>query len=123
MSIQCHGETPSVFKYGQPTWSEPREGTDFRTCSYCGCIHPDDLIRVVAEGKVMGGSDWKYGWPHKFYITAKDFHAKWYNVHLEDLEGEQFDKVVALLKEKTQIEFKRDEKGIKYHAPYDGYQA
>lgn len=71
----CHGENPR-FGNGAITWREPRLRTGhddpysqtYRTCSYCGSIHPQDLLRVIAEGAKIGGSDWKYGWPHKFYI-------------------------------------------------------
>ncbi|MHB2016975.1 MAG: hypothetical protein ACYCW6_08535 [Candidatus Xenobia bacterium] len=55
-------------------WRSPR-GRDrgpymetFRTCSYCGCIHPEDLLNALNAGATLGGSDWKYGWPHKFYV-------------------------------------------------------
>lgn len=41
----------------------------FRTCSYCGSIHPEDLLKLANENvAVLTGSDWKYGWPHKFYV-------------------------------------------------------
>lgn len=84
--------------------SDPYEQT-WRTCSYCGSIHPEDLYgmlvgrdpverkefvpseevgshsdhiaalaehyrREQAKGVRVGGSDWKYGWPHKFYIDG-----------------------------------------------------
>jgi hypothetical protein len=44
------------------------DGEPFRRCSYCGSIHPEDLLAVVEAGARLGGSDWKYGWPHKFYV-------------------------------------------------------
>lgn len=75
-AIKCHGDTTGggVFKYGVPVWREPqlqREpyGEFFRSCSYCGSIHPEDLITLLAGGATMHGADWKYGWPHKFYVT------------------------------------------------------
>jgi hypothetical protein len=80
----------------------------FRTCGYCGSIHPEDLFNLltaplregpcpVCDGPgeepsqddlqawhqwqsrkfahhtcsvTLGGSDWKYGWPHKFYVEG-----------------------------------------------------
>lgn len=42
----------------------------FRTCSYCGSIHPEDLLIALNAGARLIGSDWKYGWPHKFYIRG-----------------------------------------------------
>jgi len=70
----CHGEMSPVFNYGETTWRDPFDREDgpyketYRTCSYCGSIHPEDLLRVLTEGATLGGSDWKYGWPHKFYV-------------------------------------------------------
>jgi hypothetical protein len=48
----------------------PTDGTipAFRTCSYCGSMHHEDLMNAIASGATMGGADWKYGWPHKFYV-------------------------------------------------------
>lgn len=46
----------------------PENGTPYRTCSWCGSIHPEDLFNAVEAGAELGGSDWKYGWPHKFYV-------------------------------------------------------
>jgi hypothetical protein len=40
----------------------------FRTCSYCGSIHPEDLFGFLQQGAELFGADWKYGWPHKFYV-------------------------------------------------------
>lgn len=40
-----------------------------RTCGYCGSIHPHDLLIALERGAILSGSDWKYGWPHKFYIN------------------------------------------------------
>jgi len=43
-------------------------GEPFRCCGYCGSIHPEDLLTVLNTGARLGGSDWKYGYPHKFYV-------------------------------------------------------
>ncbi len=38
-------------------------------CSYCGSLSVQDAIRFLKQpGTRFSGSDWKYGWPHKFYI-------------------------------------------------------
>ena len=44
----------------------------WRTCPYCGSMHPGDLADLIELGAVtkIGGSDWKYGWPHKFYVDV-----------------------------------------------------
>lgn len=76
----CHYVAP-VFKVSDIVWRPERPegypehsqnpyGYPFRTCSYCGSIHPEDLLRVLANGATLGGSDWKYGWPHKFYVEG-----------------------------------------------------
>lgn len=50
-------------------YSEP-----YRTCGYCGSIHPEDLYRAMMRHPSpdfrITGSDWKYGWPHKFYVDG-----------------------------------------------------
>lgn len=33
----------SAARWGGWSWREPRYGDFFRTCSFCGCIHPEDL--------------------------------------------------------------------------------
>jgi hypothetical protein len=39
-------------------------------CGYCGSVHPEDAVRFLKQpGTTFSGSDWKYGWPHKFYIA------------------------------------------------------
>lgn len=132
ITIVCHGENaPYIGR--RPVW---RQGDDpkqkapvctwcggqhwgpirtYRTCEYCGCIHPEDLLDALKAGATLGGSDWKYGWPHKFYVDAipnpyPDFpivigsrseggvktcdapqpagpllRGKWYNEHLIDI--------------------------------------
>lgn len=38
-------------------------------CDYCGSISVEDAIKYLKQPKThFSGSDWKYGWPHKFYI-------------------------------------------------------
>jgi hypothetical protein len=69
----CHS-TSSVFKiHDHMVWRPPdltREpsASPFRTCGYCGSMHPEDLYHALRNGASLHGSDWKYGWPHKFYV-------------------------------------------------------
>lgn len=77
----CHDEDYHAKQFATQTWRDPR-GDDpnskypvvsietFRTCSYCGSIHPGDLVKALEAGATLGGSDWKYGWPHKFYVEG-----------------------------------------------------
>lgn len=66
----CHDHDPFAQRFEPPVWRPANDQTAFRTCSYCGCIHPEDLYSALLAGAKLGGSDWKYGWPHKFYVNA-----------------------------------------------------
>lgn len=126
--ITCHGDLSHIQYDGwKLEWTVKRHGkseSKYTHCSYCGSVHFDDLKKLVEEGAHFGGSDWKYGFPHKFYVTLKDGEmVKFYTKHLEDLKDpEQFEEIAALLKEHTNIEFSRREGGVWYKAPYHGYQ-
>jgi hypothetical protein len=55
-------------RWGGWTWRDPSRGEHYRTCNYCGSIHPDD---VAAEPEAQAHwADAKYGWPHKLYIDV-----------------------------------------------------
>lgn len=58
----------------------------YRNCSYCGSIHPQDLLEFTKREKFvnyktvypevmqhphMEVADMKYGYPHKIYVTSK----------------------------------------------------
>lgn len=72
----CHDSDWQAQRFGQTSWRPKGEKLHpsndlpmaFRTCSYCGSIHPEDLIEAIKAGATLGGADWKYGWPHKFYV-------------------------------------------------------
>jgi hypothetical protein len=45
----------------------------FKCCNYCGSMDPVQLADLIEQGQaIMHGSDWKYGWPHKFYVDVKN---------------------------------------------------
>lgn len=49
-------------RWGGWSWREPRRGEFFRTCSFCGCIHPGDLVAEQAgDGtcRVCGKQGWQ----------------------------------------------------------------
>lgn len=51
----------SAARWGGWDWREPRYGDFFRTCSFCGCIHPEDLAAETAGGpacKACGQQGW-----------------------------------------------------------------
>src|SRR5258706_5686954 len=84
--VTCHGDVGSggVFHVSPIVWRPPEPegrtydgnerglpgpyGYPFRTCSWDGSMHPEDLYNLLIAGATAHGSDWKYGWPHKFYI-------------------------------------------------------
>lgn len=139
----AHANEWHASTFGPTTWRAPRGRYDnagrdgysddcpsgpydetFRTCSYCGSIHPQDLARILLGAPTeypplppdpmtaleqwvtqyqaehdgaeppsdevqrehqrayrayydaksarvaLGGADWKYGWPHKFYVEG-----------------------------------------------------
>lgn len=52
----------SAARWGGWNWREPRDGEWFRTCSFCGCIHPEDLApELVPQGAcaVCGETGWE----------------------------------------------------------------
>mgnify|MGYP001607407496 CR=1 FL=1 len=64
---KVHPEAGQAPFRGEPwTWREPSHGEHFRTCSFCGSIHPGDL--AAEAGWRPEWADRKYGWPHKFYV-------------------------------------------------------
>ena len=74
----CHDQDPAATRWGPSTWRpagvrlhpENDHIPAFRSCSYCGSMHPEDLLKAIEAGAKLGGSDWKYGWPHKFYVDG-----------------------------------------------------
>lgn len=74
----CHDSDWQAQRFAPQTWRpagvrlhpENDHVPAFRTCSYCGSIHPEDLLNALRAGAKAGGSDWKYGWPHKFYVDG-----------------------------------------------------
>jgi hypothetical protein len=106
----------------EPHW---REHLGWRHCSYCRSIHPGDLLTALARGATLGGSDWKYGWPHKFYVEkAGPGAVKWYNTHLEDTGygAEALAALLAALEQHAGIRFELRPEGLWYSAPYHGFQ-
>lgn len=52
-----------------------------RACDYCGSMHPSDVVAAIQAGATGGWADWKYGWPHKYYLDSVP------NPHAGLLEG------------------------------------
>lgn len=112
-------------------WKD-RDG--YRACAWCGSMHFADLFELLDSGPQarVSGSDWKYGWPHKFYVHAPGLHAKVYTEHLLELDQPVFDYAAARLLQATGVEFfvepadgwpaEVSQRRMKYRAPYHGYQ-
>ena len=62
------------------TWAK-RPGDAFRSCSYCGSMHPDDLLDAVTKGFKVGPTDKVY----KIYVGMPTF-AKFYTQHFMEHE-------------------------------------
>jgi hypothetical protein len=70
VKIKCHSEDYYAQRFAPQEWREGSASRPWLSCSYCGCMHPEYLIEALKNGATLGGSDWKYGWPHKFYVTV-----------------------------------------------------
>lgn len=44
----------------------------YRSCGYCGSIHPEDLLGYIQRGQTGRAemADRKYGYPHKVYVDV-----------------------------------------------------
>lgn len=70
LRILAHDGDPQAARWGQPSWGV-EEPSGYHRCSYCGSIPIYEAIDVLGTtGARFSGSDWKYGWPHKFYLDA-----------------------------------------------------
>jgi hypothetical protein len=92
----CHNPSagePSVFTISVGEWRSPDKNRPYRSCDYCGSIHPADAMSMMADPTTrMEVADWKYGWPHKVYlsgaVTGRTGMAKFYPIHLQDTHND-----------------------------------
>lgn len=73
LPIHCHDTDPHAARFGPPKWQTRAGGerpgeTGLRHCSYCGSLHPLDLLTVEVTN--LHRADMKYGYPHKFYLDV-----------------------------------------------------
>lgn len=144
----CHPNYGKTFEWRNPMPVTRGPGTHMshhvQTCSYCGSIHPEALLKLLAGGARLEEADRKYGFVHKFYVHASnpdagkqvqigtknvgssyeeleygpagDLWGKFYTVHLND-EGYDDEAKAALFAALTKhscYEWGQDEKGV-YH--------
>lgn len=57
--------------YGPPDPGIPQ-------CTYCGSIMPEDFVRLIQDPATIRTevADWKYGWPHKIYLTIPSINPE-----------------------------------------------
>jgi hypothetical protein len=92
-------------------------------CSYCGSLHPDEAVKLLTtDGTRYSGSDWKYGFPHKFYIGGGKFYVR----HLQDAGPEAFVEFARLSQELFGIGWSKEGDKVFWTAPvtasHFGYQ-
>jgi hypothetical protein len=161
--MKAHAEDPMAARWGQfpgkPDRTFEMSGTRneggqitldiYPTCSYCGSITPATALAVLKiPGTHYGGSDWKYGWPHKFYFDVPcepyrrcmgsrtehgELHEQWgesqsrnlkfYAVHLEDATPEEIEQWNAIAAPLLGIRYQLDDEGhLRWAAPSRGFQ-
>jgi len=104
--VKAHAHT-YMGNYGPATWN-PATSDRAQRCSWCGSMHPHDLAEALRAGTAKGHwADFKYGWPHKFYVDGVPMSIKFYTEHLQDAEPE--DRVV--IERAMGLSFHFDEKG------------
>jgi hypothetical protein len=82
-------------------------------CSHCGSIKISDAIELLrTPGTGFCGSNWKYGWPHKFSIGEGEF----YNVHLLEATRDEFIEFNVLSQACFGVEWFDDNNKVMYNA-------
>lgn len=87
--MKAHENDHMAQRFAPHRWCEPSlNSRAYPFCSYCGSIQPADLaLAIKQQGAKLDEADRKYGWPHKFYVTASGLHAKFYTIHLQDADA------------------------------------
>lgn len=87
-------------------------------CEYCGSLSVKDAVELLkTPGTRFSGSDWKYGWPHKFYVDHASWHAKFYSAHLQKATDAELAAFSEASKACFGISWTRDAKGVAFRAP------
>ena len=122
LMILAHDDDAWAERFAPHSWRRSWKGSEpcshnLNTCSYCGSLHPRELLEAFRSGQVksVAWADWKYGWPHKLYVRVPNEKAgqrvrvgmtyegksrrallgtgpatcqqKFYSIHLEDIAG------------------------------------
>jgi hypothetical protein len=162
--VKAHADDPQAARWGSFPTGTP--DTEFRlrtrhdgreklavanlyaTCSYCGSIDTKTAIAVLrTPGTHYSGSDWKYGWPHKFYLDvpcepyrrlissgpgptdeqwgeSQSRNLKFYAVHLKDATEEEMDQWESVAAPLLGVRYwlRSTDGEILYKAVYQGFQ-
>jgi len=105
-------------------WREPSKIWPQFTCSFCGSVRPEDAAEWLNNGNDASGSDWKLGWPHKFYLDDNEgLQWKFYSEHLTSLDSDSFIHVTEAIAKVLHIRFEYDVVGrMLVRSPSYGYQ-
>lgn len=127
--IKAHQDDWQATRFAPHTWVK-REGPP--CCSYCGSVHPWVLYELLRTNPYRPNpiyemtkdlapgtygikpsepwygaefADWKYGWPHKLYLS-NGHGGKFYTLHFLDLGGTPiFEHLSTLVHAHTGIRF------------------
>lgn len=104
--IKCHINEGHFPGFEKDEW---KIVDNYRVCSYCGSIHPEDFYNYLLKldesvKNAVEPADQKYGYLHKIYF---DGYRKFYTKHLLDIEDKETLNILLLtLKEKGRINLK-----------------
>lgn len=106
--IVIHKNEPHFTFSHEDEW-EDRKDSDYKHCSYCGSISPEDFYLILKDTDYpIELADQKYGYPHKFYIEIPKLPGmvKFYTRHIADLKDkETVNTLLDLITQKTKIRF------------------
>jgi hypothetical protein len=135
VDIKAHGDDGFARRFAPHQWQKTWKGRQpaghsLDTCSYCGSLSPLALLDALKAGARLNPADWKYGWPHKFYVDGipnewagqtvecggrydekgytpmmgeapKHAYVKFYSEHLLDLPADQFEEIAGMIAMQT----------------------
>ena len=101
------------FEHDRGEFKFEKRDDGMQHCTWCGSLTVVDATRLLnTPGERFSGSDWKYGYPHKFYLG--NAHNKFYTKHLSGATPDEFEAFAKAALKLLGIRFSVDEKGVKY---------
>lgn len=145
---RAHADDTFAARFGAPDFrvypshhDDPRD--PYLHCSYCGSLTVADALRFLqTPGTAWSASDWKYGWPHKFYVevpcephlfpasyriengqkvdvqysTRSKHHLKFYTTHLKDATPAQLEQWNTHIAPIVGVRFEQDGEQLRWFA-------